>query len=264
MAAGFKFQHFDLHQVQKGSTVVVELSTGANVRLMTSTALSNYKNNRKHQVAKGSGLVTRSPHRIAVPSTGHWHLTVDLMGLRATQVRTKVHTEPPPLPRAASARPASLSFIRHVPQAELTPDESGQTWDVFISHASEDKEEVAAPLRAALVARGLRVWLDATELRVGDSLRRKIDYGLAHSSFGVVIFSDSFFSKGWTQYELDGIVTRSVAGEQSLLPIWHNIDAGGVRAYSPSLADKVALSSSKPLEEIADEIAAVVGQDANG
>jgi len=66
-------------------------------------------------------------------------------------------------------------------------------WDTFISHASEDKEQVALPLSLALRQRGVRVWLDKFELRIGDSLRQKIDEGLANSRFGVVILSPSFF-----------------------------------------------------------------------
>ena len=51
-------------------------------------------------------------------------------------------------------------------------------WDVFISHASEDKEEVARPLARALQEEGYCVWLDDNELSLGDSLRLKIDEGL--------------------------------------------------------------------------------------
>ena len=135
----------------------------------------------------------------------------------------------------------------------------GQTWDVFISHASEDQEAVAVPLRNALVDLGISVWLDKTELRVGDSLRRKIDQGIRSSRFGIVILSERFFAKGWTNHELDGLVTRTVAGEQTLLPIWHNLTGDQVRAYSPSLADKVALSTDAvAIVEMAEQIAAVV------
>jgi hypothetical protein len=54
-------------------------------------------------------------------------------------------------------------------------------WDVFISHATEDKDEVARPLAQALHNAGLRVWLDENELQLGDSLRAKIDHGLANA-----------------------------------------------------------------------------------
>jgi len=68
-------------------------------------------------------------------------------------------------------------------------------WDIFISHASEDKVTVARPLAAALRRAGVRVWLDEHELRVGDSLSEKVDEGLSQSRFGVVILSPGFFAK---------------------------------------------------------------------
>ena len=51
--------------------------------------------------------------------------------------------------------------------------------DVFLSHASEDKAEFVDPLRQALQARGLRVWYDAHQIRMGDDFRKKMDEGLA-------------------------------------------------------------------------------------
>ena len=132
-------------------------------------------------------------------------------------------------------------------------------FDVFISHATEDKEEVARPLAIALDAEGLRVWYDEFELRTGDSLRRKIDTGVARSRFGVVIISPSFFAKGWPQYELDGLVTKAVTGEQALLPLWHNVSKAQVMEHSPSLADKVARSTAQfTIDEIATEISDVI------
>lgn len=273
MAGGLKFQNISLGRLEKGSTVVVELSRAANVRLMTPANVNAFKSNRRHQMAKGSGLVKTSPHRIVVPSTGRWHFTVDLIGLKPGTVTVRHHVEPAPPPIAKSApvsRPAftrssDLSTIRHVPQAEVPQSPSGRRWDVFISHASEDKADVAAPLKEALEAQGLEVWLDVANMRIGDSLRRKIDDGLAHSAFGVVVLSPSYFDKGWPQYELDGIIGRTVSGEQQMLPIWHGLTKDEVQRRSPSLADKLARSTAThTVAEIADEIAAVVKDTANG
>ena len=107
-------------------------------------------------------------------------------------------------------------------------------YDVFISHASEDKDEVVRPLANALKNLGIKVWYDEFEMRIGDSLRRKIDKGLANSRFGIVVVSRDFIKKGWTNYELDGIITKAVSGEQIILPIWHNITKKEVIDYSPS------------------------------
>lgn len=93
------------------------------------------------------------------------------------------------------------------------------------------------------------------EVKIGDSLRRKIDKGIAKSNFGVIVISRDFINKGWTNYELDGLITRAVNGEQTMLPIWHNITKRELIDYSPSLADKLARSTTDfTVEEIADEI----------
>jgi hypothetical protein len=132
-------------------------------------------------------------------------------------------------------------------------------YDVFISHASEDKGSIVRELATELVGEGLAVWYDEFELRIGDSLRRKIDLGLANSRVGLVVLSKSFMGKGWTNYELDGIVTRAVTGEQIMLPIWHEVTKSEVISFSPSLADKVARSTAThTVAEIAKEIATVL------
>jgi hypothetical protein len=96
-----KFQSYDLGQRMRGSIVVVKLSgNAANVRLMDSSNYSNYKNGRRHRVI--GGLATKSPVRLAIPSDGHWYVTVDMAGLRGS-VRTSVSVEPPPLLRLRSS-----------------------------------------------------------------------------------------------------------------------------------------------------------------
>jgi TIR domain len=133
---------------------------------------------------------------------------------------------------------------------------SASKWDVFISYASEDRDEVAHPLYQELSRLGLNVWFDGAALQIGDSLRRKIDEGVANSAFGVVIISPDYIRKGWTQYELDGIMSMNVNGKQRLLPIWHRITQSELLRYSPSLVDKIARSTGEyTISNIAEEIA---------
>lgn len=125
------------------------------------------------------------------------------------------------------------------------------TYDVFISHASEDKAEVARPLAVLLVKAGLRVWLDEAELVLGDSLRRKIDSGLASSRFGVVVLSKQFFSKEWPQKELDGLAAKETNGSRVILPVWHNITAEEIASHSPILADRLSIRTDAGLSSVA-------------
>ena len=83
-------------------------------------------------------------------------------------------------------------------------------YDVFICHASEDKDDFVRPLAEALRARHIEVWYDEFSLRVGDGLRQAIDRGLVNSQFGIVVLSPAFFRKRWTQRELNGLVAREI------------------------------------------------------
>lgn len=132
-------------------------------------------------------------------------------------------------------------------------------YDVFISHASEDKAEFATVLAQKLQASGVKVWFDEFELKLGDSLRRSIDKGLVASRFGIIVLSSAFFAKNWTQYELDGLVAREMEGAKVILPIWHKVSKDEVMNYSPSLADKFALNTSEyTIDELVSQIVEVV------
>ena len=245
------FSYYDLAHRNKGEIVEVKLTAAANVRLMDFSNYNNYKNGRRHHYY--GGYVKQSPYRIAIPTSGHWYVTIDLGGYSGT-VKHNVRVLPGELPTAKQRLPLVQETNLYV----VAQDE-GKEYDVFISHASEDKDAVVRPLATALQNKGIRVWYDEFEMRIGDSLRRKIDQGLANSRFGIVVISSFFVKKGWTNYELDGLMTKAISGQQVLLPIWHNISKQEVINFSPSLADKVARNTSQQtVQEIADEIAEMI------
>lgn len=145
-------------------------------------------------------------------------------------------------------------YLDQAPEAEEEPQ-----YDLFISHASEDKENFVRPLAETLQELGVKVWYDEFSMKVGDSLRRKIDSGLRNSRYGTVVLSADFIKKEWTNYELDALVAREMNGHKMILPIWHKITKTDVMNYSPNLADKIALNTSvSTIEEIAHQLADVV------
>lgn len=76
------FIHNDLGLLGGDEVVEVTLDSAANVKLMDSSNFSNYRRGGKHQYF--GGYVTRSPFRVAVPRSGHWHVAVDLGGHRGS------------------------------------------------------------------------------------------------------------------------------------------------------------------------------------
>jgi hypothetical protein len=130
---------------------------------------------------------------------------------------------------------------RNYVESDEPPEEIG--YDAFISHATEDKDELVRPLAGMLKEYGFRIWYDEFELEIGDSLRESIDKGLVNSRFGIVILSQKFLDKNWTKYELNSLVAKEVEGEKVILPIWHKVTKEQVLHYSPMLADKLALTT---------------------
>jgi hypothetical protein len=134
-------------------------------------------------------------------------------------------------------------------------NEIEKKYDFFISHASEDKDDIVRELADSLRENGFSVWYDEFELRIGDSLRKKIDAGLKNSKYGIVIISPSFVTKNWPEYELNGMVAKEMNGHKVILPIWHKITKDEVLRFSPTLADKMALNTSiHPINDIIIEL----------
>lgn len=124
-------------------------------------------------------------------------------------------------------------------------------YDAFISHATEDKASFVEGLALELRKLGLRIWFDKFSLKIGDSLRKSIEEGLAKSRFGIVIFSPSFFNKNWTQAELNGLFAIEMGGRKTILPVWHQISSEEMRRFAPIQSDKYALRSADGIVSVA-------------
>jgi hypothetical protein len=156
-------------------------------------------------------------------------------------------------PEAVDSTPLRATAKRATASTRTVQNDR-EEWDVFVSHASEDKDAIARPLADSLRAKGLRVWYDDFSLTVGDSLRKSIDQGLSASRFGVVILSTHFFEKHWPERELNGLATREVDGKKVILPVWHGVGFEEVRAYSPTLADRLAVRTDSGLDKVVERL----------
>ena len=126
---------------------------------------------------------------------------------------------------------------------------------IFISYASENKISAAKPLAKSLLNRGFKVWYDEYSLFLGDSLKKTIDRGLTQCDYAVIILSKAFFSKHWTQEELDGVVAlESQRREKIVLPIMFEITYEDVVRYSPTLAGKKLIHFADGIENVVESI----------
>lgn len=134
-------------------------------------------------------------------------------------------------------------------------------FDIFISYVQSDSSDYVDKLYNELVSSGIIVFRDTAEMKIGQSMRQSMDNALAKAKFAIVIFSPDYLSKYWTQYELDGILSKEyLTGEQMILPLWHNITADELASKSPSLANKLAWNSAvNTIDEIASTVKSFVG-----
>jgi isopentenyl diphosphate isomerase/L-lactate dehydrogenase-like FMN-dependent dehydrogenase len=155
-----------------------------------------------------------------------------------------------------AARSAKLPTGRYTPQVETVyeelykrsktgDEEAAAMYDVFISHASEDKADFVQPLVEALQNVGVRVWYDALDMQWGKGLREQIDNGIKRSKYAILVFSKNFFSKKWPKRELDGILAKEEITGATPLPIWYNISYEEVYEFSPTLSGLYSLSTDK-------------------
>lgn len=157
------------------------------------------------------------------------------------------------------------SSVRGVDSSSETVTEAVQ-YDVFVSHAWEDKKSFTDEFVEELRKLDLRVWYDTSQIKWGDSMRAKIDDGLKKSKFGVVILSPDYIKEGkyWTKAELDGLFQRESINGKMLLPVWHNLTKKEVMAYSPIIAGRLAMNTASMTPfEMAEEFAKLLKSESH-
>jgi hypothetical protein len=137
-----------------------------------------------------------------------------------------------------------------------------KNWDVFISHATEDKTNLVEPLAKTLERLGVNVWYDGFSLGVGDLLSETINRGLENSIFGLLVISPDFLAKRWPKYEADYLLKREKEAETMILTLWHNVEYEQVRTWSLELADRVPIRTrSRNLTDTALQLIRIVKPD---
>jgi hypothetical protein len=124
---------------------------------------------------------------------------------------------------------------------------------LFISHASEDKDDFVRPLAEEL-KKYFEVWYDEYRLTLGDSLLQKINEGLRTCDFGVVVLSRAFFSKRWPQAELDGLFALEGTSRKVILPIRKGLTPEEVAQFLPTLGGRLSVGTSDGLPKVVEAI----------
>lgn len=131
----------------------------------------------------------------------------------------------------------------------------------FISHDSRDKAAIAEPLAIKLQQLLCTVWYDEFSLKIGDSLRERIEAGLKECDKCILILTPNFLRNGgWSKREYDSIFTRELVEKRNvILPVWDKVSSKDVYEYSPILADRVAAKWSWGEEKVARKLLSAIG-----
>lgn len=117
-------------------------------------------------------------------------------------------------------------------------------YDVFISHANKDKEEFVEELNASLEKLGINIFYDKKALEWGDNWKQRIIEGTQKAEFAIIVISENFFDREWTEKELNEFLNRQNSnGQKLILPILHNITIAQLQEKYPSVADIQGIST---------------------
>lgn len=119
-------------------------------------------------------------------------------------------------------------------------------YDVFISHANRDKENLVEELNTSLKKLGVNIFYDKETFEWGDNWKEKIYEGTKKSEFAIIVISENYFGREWTEKELNNFLNRQNRnGQKLILPILHNITIEQLKEKYPNVADIQAIDSSK-------------------
>ncbi len=126
-------------------------------------------------------------------------------------------------------------------------------YDIFISHANRDKLDYVDALYQSLCKLGINIFYDSKVISWGDNWKNVILNGTAKSEFAIIIISEQFFGREWTEKELRELLARqNESGQKIILPLLHNITLDELKTQYPDLADlQVLRTKDVTVEEIA-------------
>lgn len=159
--------------------------------------------------------------------------------------------------RTVTYRPNEQVVVERVQNAINFDD--GREYDVFLSYARIDGEEIATKLATALEDRGVRVWFDAVAIQPGKSQSLQMDAGLRKARAGIAVLTAAYLAgRFWTQRELGALLNKP-----TLVPVLHGVTFDDVREHSGILPDLAGFTTAEDdVEAIAEKIAPFVAPHA--
>lgn len=137
-----------------------------------------------------------------------------------------------------------------VQSMNLSGQKAGKKYDVFISHANKDKSEYVDSLYGTIQKLGVNIFYDTEVLSWGDNWKQVILDGTEKSEFAIIVISENFFGREWTERELNEFLKRqNASGQKIVLPLLHNITLEKLKGQYPILGNIQVISTKDYSEE---------------
>lgn len=158
---------------------------------------------------------------------------------------------------SATISPQGLTYFASKEETQMLNQAKETTaqkeYDVFISHACKDKSDYVDSLYVTIRKLGVHIFYDTENLSWGDNWKQVILNGTNSSEFAIIVISENFFGREWTERELQEFLRRqNASGQKIVLPLLHNITLERLKEKYPSLGDVQVINSDRySKEEIA-------------
>lgn len=123
----------------------------------------------------------------------------------------------------------------------MTQPDASKRPRVFLCHGSEDKpfaRRIATDLQTA----GIETFFDEWEIRSGDSLRQKIDAGLAGCTHFIALLTPASIERPWVKAEMDAAFVLKVSGQARFIALRSGLEVNALPPllrglYSPAISE---------------------------
>ncbi len=134
--------------------------------------------------------------------------------------------------------------------------ELSMKYNVFIGHASEQKDDIAKPLFDELTKLGIKTFIDIVEIKWGDSLTKLINKSLAEAEYFLAIISIDSIGKSWPDTEMNAAIARQIDGKQKVLPLFvgTKTQIDECKNHYSLISDKLYKEWNNNPQEVAQEI----------
>ena len=142
---------------------------------------------------------------------------------------------------------------------ESTNNKRRKAFDVFISHASNDKLAYVEELYETISLLGIPIFYDTDTMSWGDKWKERLLEGTESSEFAIIVISNNFFGSQWAEWELNAFLDRqNSSGQKIILPLLYEITLEELQKKYPSICD---IQCIKSLEHSKEEIALLFAQE---